>query len=217
MALENFVARRDLAHIDTLAAAIGRKLAPQVLEELGRYVELVATWNQRIDLTAARGPSAQAEVLLADALVIADPAFVPGGARVVDVGSGAGAPAIPLLLLRADLTAVLVESKQKRIAFLNTAIGTLALMNRIKALHLHLDTDTPQVAGQPFDVAISRATFVPEVWLASGLALARMTLLFTASAEPPSPPKDAECIRSFDYRLPISGAPRRVTVWRSSV
>jgi 16S rRNA (guanine527-N7)-methyltransferase len=211
---DNFVAHRDWLHIEKLAAALGHRLDERVLQQCARYVEMVANWNKRVDLTAARGAHAQAEVLLADALVLANRAIVPQATRLVDVGSGAGAPAIPLLLLRGDLTAVLVESKQKRVAFLNTAIGTLEIMDRVKVERQHLDIESPQVKGQPFDVAISRATFAPEVWLPVGLALAPRALLLTASAELPTGPAGSQRVQSYDYRLPESNAPRRITVYR---
>jgi 16S rRNA (guanine527-N7)-methyltransferase len=147
--------------------------------------------------------------------VLADRAIVPQGSRLLDVGSGAGAPAIPLLLLRADLTAVLVESKQKRVAFLNTAIGTLEIMARVRVERLYLNIESPRVQGQPFDVAISRATFAPEVWLPVGLSLAPRALLLTASAELPTTPAGSQRIQSYDYRLPSSDAPRRITIYQN--
>jgi 16S rRNA (guanine527-N7)-methyltransferase len=213
MVSEVFRASRDRFLIEKLAAAMERGLDPGAADRLGTYLELVATWNRRLNLTAARGPSEQAEVLLADAIVLGDFALVPKGARLVDVGSGAGAPAIPLLLLRSDITAVLVEPKQKRVAFLNTAIGTLELMDRAQVFRGRIDPQSPHVQGERFDVAISRATFAPEVWLATGLSLARRTLLLTASTEPPAAPPQVECIYAYEYRLPGSGAPRRISVY----
>lgn len=215
MTPDNFVAHRDWVLIEKLAAALNRPLDERVLQQCAKYVEMVANWNKRVDLTAARGPSAQAEVLVADALVLADPAIVPQGSRLVDVGSGAGAPALPLLLLRDDLTAVLVEPKQKRVAFLNTAIGTLEIMARVQVERLHLDIESPRVKGQPFDVAISRATFAPEVWLPVGLALAQRTLVLTASAQLPTGPAGSQRVQSYNYNLPGSNAPRRITIYRS--
>jgi 16S rRNA (guanine527-N7)-methyltransferase len=215
MALDNFVAGRDLKLLDTLAADLGLNLQSEPRRKLAQYLELVVHWNQRMDLTAARGPHQQLEVLVADALVLADVAMIATSARLVDVGTGAGAPVIPLLIVRPDLNAVLVESKQKRVAFLNTAVGMLDLGARARVRLQRLDPGRPRVEGQPFDLAISRATFAPEVWLKAALALAPRAAVFTASAEAPAATAESEIALVRDYPLPFSGAPRRITIYQS--
>ena len=215
MDAENFVAERDLGLIEKLAAALGCNPDPPAIKRLAKFVELVAVWNRRFDLTAARGPAEQAEVLLADALVLSDPGLVPEGSRLTDIGSGAGAPALPLLVLRDDVTAVLLEPKQKRVALLNTAIGSLELEKRARVLRGRLDPADPRVEGRPFDVALSRATFPPEEWLPAGALIARLTLVLTASAEPPAAPPTMERGPSREYCLPGSGARRCITVYRN--
>jgi 16S rRNA (guanine527-N7)-methyltransferase len=139
----------------------------------------------------------------------------PQNARLVDIGSGAGAPALPLMVLRADLSGVLVEPRRKRVAFLRTAVGSLGLTDSAEIREGRIEPDSPQVQGQPFDVAISRATFTPEVWVAIGSRLSRRTLVLTAGAEPPAPPAGVARGESRTYRLPGSGAPRRVTAYLS--
>lgn len=192
-----------------------RSLAPSVLEHLTRYVELVVTWNKRLDLTAARGAQAQLEVLLADALVLADPELTPPGSRLIDVGSGAGAPGLALALARPDLQATLVEPLHKRVAFLRTVVGTLGCMQRVKLVHGKIE---PTGAGpsERFDVALSRATFAPEVWTPLGARLATRTLTLVAAQATPPAPAGTELVREHAYALPWSHAPRRVAVYVSS-
>jgi 16S rRNA (guanine527-N7)-methyltransferase len=121
---------------------------------------LVVSWNRKLDLTAAKGALAQVEVLLGDALMLANPEIVKPSARVLDVGSGAGAPAVPLLLLRPDLSATLIEPLRKRVAFLRTVQGTLGLVDRTRVLEQKLDPNAPALADAhesaklPFDVAL---------------------------------------------------------------
>ncbi len=204
---------RDLARIGVLASALGQALPQDAVEPLGRYVALVATWNRKLDLTGAREAAAQVEVLLADAMMLADTTLVPTASRIVDVGSGAGAPCLPLLLLRPDLQAVLVEPLRKRVAFLRTAIGALGLPQRARVVEAKLQLDAPTVAladAGPFDVAMSRATFAPEAWLQAGTQLAPRTLVLLAAAEAPAAPAGTRLTVPCRYRLPSQGAERSV-------
>jgi 16S rRNA (guanine527-N7)-methyltransferase len=209
-----FSFQRDRARIEALARALGKPLPASSIEPLGRYVELVATWNRKLDLTAARDAAAQVEILLADALELAEESVVPTtGTRCVDIGSGAGAPALPLALLRSDLDLTLVEPLRKRVAFLRTAIGTLGLAARVRVIEAKLDPDAPSLAGAPFDVALSRATFAPELWLAAGVALAQRTLVLLAAQPSPAAISGTRLVAEQRYRLPSSGAERCIAVY----
>jgi len=201
------------ALITDLALKLDQSLPGEKVDSLGRFGELVQTWNARMNLTAAREPGDLVEVLFADALVAASGTLVPEGAFVLDVGSGAGAPAIPLFLLRPDLKGVLAEPLRKRVAFMRTAIGSLALAPRVRALEARVEPESPEVADGPFDVAISRATWAPQIWAKVGLALAPRVLVLTAATDPPAPPAGARKLETERYALPFSGAPRAIAVY----
>ena len=175
--------------------------------DLGRFLRLVETWNRKLDLTAARTPSALADVMLADALVMADERLVPRSAHVLDVGSGAGGPAIPLALVRPDLRVTMLEPLGKRVAFLRTAIGSLGLAGRVSAIDGRIELAEPR-APVAADVACARATFAPADWLPTGLALAPSVLVLTT---PDDVPSSAEPVVRRDYRWPGSGAPRALS------
>ncbi|MFO0684503.1 MAG: RsmG family class I SAM-dependent methyltransferase [Sandaracinus sp.] len=184
-----------------------RALCPEASEHLpalSTFVGLVETWNAKLDLTGARDARALADVMIADALVLADPAFVAPGARLLDVGSGAGGPALPLAIVRPDVPVTMLEPLQKRVAFLRTAIGTLRLAPRVTALagRVELASPTAPVAA---DVTSARATFAPTDWLAAGLALAPSVLVLTTPQELPA---GAAPAARRDYEWPGSGAPR---------
>jgi 16S rRNA (guanine527-N7)-methyltransferase len=213
MESRSYVAIRDLPLIQKLARDIGVVVDIESVERLGCYVELVAKWNRKINLTAAKRASEQVEVLLADALVLSDRAIIPDRARVLDVGSGAGAPAIPLILLRDDLTACLVEPKQKRVAFLNTVIGSLDLNRSVTVLPKRIALDEKEITTQRFDVAVSRAVFKPDVWLSIARQYAQRAVLFSAVAQLPKPPVGVVLETTRDYRLPSKNARRRITVY----
>lgn len=191
--------------IDALARALERPIDKPTRDALDAFASLVRTWNAHLDLTAARGDDAMVEVLFADALVMSDPALVPLGASLVDVGSGAGAPALAFAILRPDTKLTMIEPLRKRVAFLRTVIGSLDLAARVKAVEGRVEPGKPSAAGT-FDVASARATFAPEDWIPIGLALAPACLVFTAG-EPPTP-AGARLAHRTPYALPWSLAPR---------
>jgi 16S rRNA (guanine527-N7)-methyltransferase len=210
---EGFNLARDRAHIERLAQALGTPLDAAAIDTLGRYIELVATWNRKLDLTAARKTEALVEVLLADAFMLASNEVVPANSRCVDVGSGAGAPALSLAILRGDLSVTLIEPLRKRVAFLRTVLGTLQLVSRVKVIEQKLDPEAPAVADAPFDVAMSRATFAPELWLSAGAQLAPRTLVLLAQQAPPAA-ADTALDRLVAYTLPSNQTERKIAVYK---
>lgn len=78
--------------------------------------------------------------------------LIPEGAEVVDVGSGAGLPGIPLALYRADLRVTLLDSLQRRVAFLEDVVSELELQGRVRVLRARAE----ETDGD-FDVVVARA------------------------------------------------------------
>jgi 16S rRNA (guanine527-N7)-methyltransferase len=96
----------------------GLGLAPAAVASLSRYLDLLAAWSGRVNLTAARTPEARVDVLVAPVAPVG-PLLEPG--LLVDVGSGNGSPGLVLALLRPDLPVTLLEPRQRRWAFLREA------------------------------------------------------------------------------------------------
>ncbi len=188
-----------------LASALGRRCEGGARMQIAAFVEMVQTWNAKLDLTAARDPRALVEVLCADALVMSAHEMIAESARLLDVGSGSGAPALALAPLRPDVSLTMVEPLRKRVAFLRTVIGSLDLARCVNVIERKIDEKAPESPG-PFDVASARATFAPEVWLGAGLSLAPACLVFAVDALPIR--DGAVLARRADYTLPSNGAPR---------
>jgi 16S rRNA (guanine527-N7)-methyltransferase len=137
------------------------------VQQLLAFAELLVRWNQKINLTGARSAAALVTEHYPDAFALARRLDRP--ARVVDVGSGGGLPAVPLALLRPGLTLVLCEPIAKKVSFLRTAIRELDLTDRVQVEQLRAEELIAR--GTRFDAALSRATFEPEVWLGVGRRL----------------------------------------------
>lgn len=176
------------------------------LAKLATLLDLVASWNARVDLTAARDARELVDLYLADAVVFAarGARVATGGEQWVDVGSGGGAPGLVLGVLRNDLALTLVEPRQKRVAFLRTALGTLGL----SGISVVADRSDALAAGSA-DVAISRATLAPPEWAREGARLARARVwVLLARGELVEPPGWSVRQR-VDYLWPLTRAPRQ--------
>jgi 16S rRNA (guanine527-N7)-methyltransferase len=183
------------------------------LKRLGRLLDLVATWNARTDLTAARDAKELVDLYLCDALVLAANVSSTRPAqpreRWLDIGSGAGAPGLVLHLLRPELDIALVEPRAKRVAFLRTALGSLDIDQPAQVLNQRSDALAPGSC----DVAVSRATFAPDEWLREGARLAQQTVwVLLARAEAPSLP-GWRVAREVAYRWPLTGVSRQANAF----
>lgn len=203
-----YIAQSAHAHHDVRSVAGYGDLVSLILADLSvegdadriaSWIELVASWNRRIDLTAARDDRELVDLMVADAAVLSR--HVAGS--LVDVGSGAGAPGLPLAILRPELAVSLVEPMQKRATLLRMAIGRLGLAPRV---------GVQQVRGedvvQRYDEAVSRATLAPDAWLRLGASLADVVWVLLAQREVPTL-EGWEVVETHGYRWPLTGAQRR--------
>jgi len=190
-----------------VASAFGAELAQGASAHLARWIEQVARWNERIDLTAARSDEELVDLMVADAAVLAT--RITPDAHVVDVGSGAGAPGLPLALLRSDLEVTLVEPMQKRAALLRMTLGVVEGSERVRVVQQRGE----ELADDKFDVSVSRATLPPAAWLELGARLAPEVWVLLAREEPPA--LDGwKAVADNAYRLPLTGAERRAVCFR---
>jgi 16S rRNA (guanine527-N7)-methyltransferase len=151
------------AALQAVAGQFDFQLEPPVVAGLLRFVDLLHTWNARINLTGARTVAAIIEEQLPDSFALAR--LVPAGARLVDVGSGGGLPAIPFGLLRRDVALTLTEPRSRRRAFLATALRELGLVAQLR------QERAEALPPGAFQGASARAVLPPVEWLEAGLRL----------------------------------------------
>ena len=135
-----------------------KKALPQAdetaLDRFEIYHRLLAEWNERMNLTAITDPVAVAEKHFADSLAALP--YLKPGMKVVDVGTGAGFPGVPLLIMEPGLELTLADSLQKRLTFLDALLKELGL----KAALVHgraEDLGQNKLYREQYDAALSRA------------------------------------------------------------
>ena len=144
---------QDAALAATLARGLEQMALPlsaTVQEKLLAYVGLLAKWNRVYNLTAVRDPTEMVTRHLLDSLSVAQHLR---GSRVLDVGSGAGLPGIPLALARPEWQFVLLDSNRKKTRFITQSCIELGLAN-VNVESCRIEDYRPEVL---FDSVISRA------------------------------------------------------------
>jgi 16S rRNA (guanine527-N7)-methyltransferase len=189
---------------------LGRALDAASRTDLGTYLSELRSWGARLDLVAPRTKGEFLDLAIWDAAVVARQEAEAGGAqdRIVDVGSGGGAPGIPLAIflaaLRGNCGLTLLEPRAKRITFLRTVSAKLTSV-RIDVVRGRSE----ELKGSAFDVAISRATLPPDAWLKEGSRLATKAV-WVLLARGDAPAEGAWPIaRDVDYEWPLLGHRRR--------
>jgi len=196
--------------ISAVAQGLDATLSQEATTRIVAWLDLLATWNAKVDLTAARSVEELVDLMLADAFVLAR--HEKPGKNVLDVGSGAGGPGLALYLARPDLALTLVEPLQKRVSFLRTVAGNLGSSDKGGSLRVvRARADDLVRAGATFATAISRATLPPEEWLRLGAQLVTPEggMWALLAREPPPRLSGWEVQIDERYRWPLTGAERR--------
>jgi 16S rRNA (guanine527-N7)-methyltransferase len=111
----------------------GVDLTDQTIDRLADYYELIQEHNPILHLVGPCSPEEFATRHILESLTLLE--YLPESARFADIGAGGGLPSIPCLIAREDLSAVLIESKEKKTDFLRTAATTLGLEARAKVIN----------------------------------------------------------------------------------
>jgi len=125
--------------------AFGLVLTDEVIDRLADYYELVQQHNPLLHLVGPCPPEEFATRHILESLTLLE--FLPSNARFADIGTGAGLPSIPCLIARDDLRAVLIESKEKKAGFLQTALAECQLLERANVIDRQFsETRRPDVS-----------------------------------------------------------------------
>jgi 16S rRNA (guanine527-N7)-methyltransferase len=135
----------DRAALADGARRLGVELDEAAIAALALYADLIAVWSPKVNLISCRDGRELVERHLLDALAMTT--LPPPGSSLVDLGSGAGLPGIPLAIVRPDLAVTLVESRRRRASFLREVRRKLALSN-VRVLEERAEARKPEVTGE---------------------------------------------------------------------
>ncbi len=130
--------------------ALNLHLASAQIEQLLDFIRLIEKWNKAYNLTAIRNKEDMVNLHLLDSLAIAP--FITGR-QIIDIGTGAGLPGIPLAICFPDIKFTLLDSNAKKTRFVQQAVLELKL-NNVTVCHHRVENYHPETL---FDAALTRA------------------------------------------------------------
>ncbi|WP_040195437.1 16S rRNA (guanine(527)-N(7))-methyltransferase RsmG [Candidatus Soleaferrea massiliensis] len=131
--------------------------AQKQLDMFEVYADKLLEWNQKMNLTAITDPQEIMVKHFLDSLLLLTVVHLPKGAKLIDVGTGAGFPGMALKIMRPDLRVTLLDSLQKRLTFLQVLADELGIPD-IEYLHARAeDAGRNPAHREQYDFAVSRA------------------------------------------------------------
>jgi 16S rRNA (guanine527-N7)-methyltransferase len=134
----------------------GIALSITQLAELTQYLTLLVRWRPHLNLTGLRDAERILEVLIVESLDFVQGDFFLPGMRVLDLGTGAGVPGIPLAICRPDVHVTLLDRSEKKITFLRRVVASLHLDNCQPCCSTAEDLAHRLRLQEHFDVVVSR-------------------------------------------------------------
>ena len=169
--------QNDLIHA---MEAMGLVLEDYQIRQFCRFEEMLLETNRVMNLTAITDPGEVAVKHMADSLSCYDERYFPKDASLLDLGTGAGFPGIPLAIFRPDLTVTFFDSLQKRLNFLNEVCRETGL-RKVAFLHGRAEEMAHQEAyREQFDLVTSRAVARLSILCEWALPYVRKNGLFIA-------------------------------------
>lgn len=205
------------------ALKLGLRLAPEVERSLETWTSELLKWNTKVNLTAITDPREVAEKHLLDSLAVLPE--VAGAAGLLDLGAGAGLPGIPLAIALPSLSVTMVDSVNKKVAFLKQVIARLQLGARVRAVHVRAAGNPVAEGLAPAEVVIARALMEVGKWVPFALPyLALNGRLVAMLGQAPAEAALRELAERHGLRLvslrvfnlPLSGDPRSVASFERS-
>ncbi len=189
------------AEIEKQTPAWGLSLDPSRVALLARYLAELDLWRRRTNLT---GP-VSAEDLVSHALESAlGEKLIPHGTRVIDIGSGAGLPGMPLAIARPDLAVTLLEPRGRRAAFLRHA-------TRIPVPNAQvLEKRVQELEDPPYQAATARAVGDLASVIGHAPFLDEHGILLAWTTDPRALEAQLAGLFSLETILPVPGSRRRV-------
>ena len=158
----------------TRAAEAGLVLTEEQIAQFAIYNNMLVDWNTRMNLTALTAPEDVAVKHIIDSLTAYEPALFGAAETLIDVGTGAGLPGIPLAVYVPHIHVTLMDALQKRVRFLTEVTAAMGLTNT-RCIHARAE-EAAHIAEHraAYDIAVSRAVARMPVLLGYTLPLVRV-------------------------------------------
>ena len=148
---------KQIADLTGLFLPVGVNITDNQKELFQKYLDLLLSWNKRINLISRKDEARLVESHILESLACLLSFRIPASANIIDVGSGAGFPALPLSLICCDAHFLLIESKRLKALFLSEVVDRLQLANvAVLCERVENLSADDKYLGQ-FDFAFSRA------------------------------------------------------------
>lgn len=149
-----------MSFVDDLGEVVkeyGLELASDQISAFNRYYELLVEWNEKINLTAITEPREVAIKHIVDSLSCYQKELFTGQVSLIDVGTGAGFPGLPLKIFCPELKLTLLDSLNKRVKFLQLVVDELGLKD-VEVIHARSEEAARNKKyREQFDLATARA------------------------------------------------------------
>lgn len=146
----------DYEKITPLCANFGLELTAEIKDRLTLYGNLLTEWNEKMNLTAITDPEGVLYKHFFDCLLFFKNVEVKKGAKIIDVGTGAGFPGMVLKIARPDIDLTLLDGLNKRLIFLNEVLKELGLT--AETVHLRAEEGGQKKEyREQYDIACARA------------------------------------------------------------
>lgn len=156
---------------------------PNILPQLSLYLDLLLKWNAHTNLTAIRDPEEIVRRHFGESLFAAHH-LAPETPTLLDFGSGAGFPGLPIAILRSDIHVTLAESQNKKATFLREVVRTLNLKTEVWSSRVESMPTTRQFAAVTLR-AVDKMETALRAAKARILPGGQLAILTTASQAPP--------------------------------
>ena len=192
------------------SSVLGRPLNSHELDLFSRYLALLVKWQRSHLLIGSSDEMWIVEHLFLDSLLFLR--LLPSTAiAVLDLGSGAGMPGIPIKIVRSDVDVTLVESRRRRASFLSAVVRELDL-NNVRVVADRIESRLPDMEGR-FDAVVVRcAGDVGELMPLAGRLLAPQGLVIASGPPEPRPLRQGEWVVVPGLR---PSSTRRFAVYRT--
>lgn len=178
------------------------------LNALARFVELLQKWNKTYNLTAIEDTEEIISKHILDSLSVAP--YIQGE-RIIDVGSGAGLPGIPLAIVCEDKQFLLLDANSKKTRFIQQAIVDIGLKN-VQVVNHRVERYAP---AHEFDTVVSRAFAASEKLFESIdhlVTQGQVIVMLGKQTQPQGLPKSYSLVKVHATRIPYLSASRHIAV-----